>query len=173
MFTFLNKYKALFISILIIVFGISIDQITKQYALNTIQELERKTNYIHHHIKVFNGFNIVLVYNKGVSFGILNNNNKSTKYILTSFIIMITVFIGYLIVKSKNLWETITYSLIFTGAIGNIIDRFRYGAVVDFLDFYIKDYHWPAFNIADSLVVIGVILVLIVDFISKKIVVNK
>ena len=58
--------------------------------------------------------------------------------------------------------------MIFTGAIGNIIDRIRYGSVVDFLDFYIMDYHWPSFNIADSFVVLGVFLIIIFDITNKN-----
>ena len=165
---FFKKYKLLFISFFIFVIGLSIDQFTKNYAINTIQNLERKTNYIHHHIPVFKGFNIVLVHNKGVSFGMFNNNNIITKYILFCIIIIITLYILYLIFKSKTIYENIPYSMIFTGAIGNIIDRIRYGSVVDFLDFYIMDYHWPSFNIADSFVVLGVFLIIIFDITNKN-----
>ena len=163
-----KKYKLLFISFFIFVIGLSIDQFTKNYAINTIQNLERKTNYIHHHIPVFKGFNIVLVHNKGVSFGMFNNNNNITKYILFSVIIIITLYVAYLIFKSKTIYEIIPYSMIFTGAIGNIIDRLKYGSVIDFLDFYIADYHWPSFNIADTLVVVGVCSIILFDLLKKK-----
>lgn len=165
---FLKKYKFIFISFFIFVVGLSIDQLTKNYAINTIQNLEKKTNYMHRHIPIFKGFNLVLVHNKGISFGIFNNNNIITKYILFCIIIIITLYILYLIFKSKTIYENIPYSMIFTGAIGNIIDRIRYGSVVDFLDFYIMDYHWPSFNIADSFVVLGVFLIIIFDITNKN-----
>lgn len=165
---FLKKYKFLLFSICIVAFFIFIDQITKTKAIQTISQLEVKTNYIHKHIKITPFFNIVLIWNSGISFGMLNNNNYITSRILIIITTIISLYILYLIYKSKNYINAICYSLIFAGAIGNIIDRIKYSAVVDFLDFHLFDYHWPAFNIADSCVFIGVFLLLLNDFITTK-----
>ena len=70
----------------------------------------------------------------------------------------------YWIQKEKNRGARLGLALILGGAIGNVIDRIRFGAVVDFLDFYVGEYHWPAFNIADSAICIGVAILLIASF---------
>ena len=74
----------------------------------------------------------------------------------------------YLLWKAKTKYHAVCFSLIIAGALGNLIDRIRFGAVADFLDFHLFGYHWPAFNVADSLVCIAVFLIIIEDFIFKK-----
>lgn len=164
---FIKDKRLLFIFLVLIIFIIIIDQITKQWALNTISNIINKTNGVHTHIKKASFFNIVLVYNKGISFGIFNNL-FFMKNILFVLISCITSFLIYLLFKSKNNINSIAFSFIISGAIGNLIDRLKYGAVVDFLDFHIGTLHWPAFNIADSAVCIGVTIYLINDLFFKK-----
>jgi signal peptidase II len=135
---------------------IAIDQLTK--AVIT----EKLFMYGTH--KVIDGFfNLVYVMNPGAAFGFLSRTPELFRY---SFFIGITVLamllIIYYLVKSENEKAIITLSLalIFGGAVGNLIDRIRFGAVVDFLDFYIGNWHWPAFNAADSAITVGAALML-------------
>lgn len=121
-------------------------------------------------VKVFGFLNIVHVTNTGISFGMLNNGSAWQLAIiyLVIFIACIWLFFEYWFSQSK--FHSILYSLIIGGAVGNILDRIFRGAVVDFLDFYIKkfnmqildvnltDLHWPAFNVADAAIVVGVLL---------------
>ena len=112
-------------------------------------------------------FNLVVVYNTGVSFGMLNNLTHGDM-ILSAVAILITLILFVWLYRSDTLYMTCAIGLIIGGAIGNIIDRVQYGAVRDFLDFYIEPYHWPAFNIADSTVCVGVVMVLLEGWLFKK-----
>ena len=103
-------------------------------------------------------FNLSLVHNTGVSFSLLNNLPYA--WILIALTVGITAFLFYWQLKEKDLLTRIALLIVIGGSIGNIIDRIRLGAVIDFLDFHWKQYHWPAFNIADSAVCIGVALIL-------------
>ncbi|HQQ87308.1 MAG TPA: signal peptidase II [Smithellaceae bacterium] len=143
---------------------IAIDQLTK--AVIT----EKLFMYGTH--KVIDGFfNLVYVMNPGAAFGFLSRTPELFRY---SFFIGITVLamllIIYYLVKSENEKTIITLSLalIFGGAVGNLIDRIRFGAVVDFLDFYIGNWHWPAFNAADSAITVGAALMLWEMIIARR-----
>lgn len=107
-----------------------------------------------------NWFNLVLRTNKGISFSLFSTCNLYTEIALVSFICVVMVWLIYQFLIAKQRWEIISFSLIIGGALGNLIDRLARGAVIDFLEFHIKGYYWPAFNVADSCIVIGVILIL-------------
>lgn len=102
--------------------------------------------------------NLVHVHNKGAAFGLLSGWSAGFAWL---FFVVITalvlVVLGYLLWRlPDDQWPaTLGYSLILTGALGNLIDRIRLGEVVDFIDVYYGHYHWPAFNVADSLVCVG------------------
>lgn len=103
-------------------------------------------------------FNIVLYRNPGAAFSVFNAGG----YIRTLFLIAVSVaalvIIFVLIRQSKDTLMSFALSMVAGGAAGNLIDRVRYGSVIDFLDFYAGNYHWPAFNVADSAITVGVIL---------------
>lgn len=164
---FIKNKKWLLLSLILIVLIIIVDQYTKQWALHFISDIIEKTNGVHTHVKKTSFFNIVLVYNNGISFGIFSNL-LFMKNVLFIIISSITAFLIYLLFKTKNNINLIAFAFIIGGAIGNLIDRAIYGAVIDFLDFYIKTLHWPAFNIADGAVCIGVVIYLINDFFLNK-----
>ena len=164
---FIKNKKWLLLSLILIVLIIIVDQYTKQWALHFISDIIEKTNGVHTHVKKTSFFNIVLVYNNGISFGIFSNL-LFMKNVLFIIISSITAFLIYLLFKTKNNINLIAFAFIIGGAIGNLIDRAIYGAVIDFLDFHIKTLHWPAFNIADSAVCIGVVIYLINDFFLNK-----
>lgn len=157
--------------------GIVFDQLTKSYVL---YELELARSYengqpvlqsFNHFIEVTGFFNIVLVWNYGVSFGMFNNGESSLQQTVLLCLLTLTIVgvILYMLFKAENRYTSYAYGLIIGGALGNLIDRFRYGAVVDFLDFHAFGHHWPAFNIADSIIFIGVLLLVLEGFLVKNV----
>ena len=117
-------------------------------------------------IEVTSFFNIVLVLNRGVSFGMFAGQNQPLLLIGISGVIITILFIW--LWRNSSLATALSIGSIIGGAIGNVIDRVRYGAVVDFLDFHIAGLHWPAFNIADSFVFIGVVVLCIYSMFFEK-----
>ena len=113
-------------------------------------------------------FNLVLTYNKGVSFSFLYSDSSYMPYILSLFSLFICCCITIWMRREKDKLSRIGFAIILGGAIGNVIDRLRFGGVVDFLDFYIGTHHWPAFNIADSAICVGVFLILVRAFFVNK-----
>lgn len=100
-------------------------------------------------------FNLVLGWNRGVSFGLFSQYSAYTSWVL---IVVALVIIGVLLVwlrRTESLLPAMAIGLVVGGALGNVIDRVRYGAVADFLDFHVGGYHWPAFNVADTAIFIG------------------
>lgn len=104
-------------------------------------------------------FNLVLTYNKGAAFSFLASASGWQKHFLTAVGIGASLFILYLLARhgSQKLFS-LALAMILGGAIGNVIDRLAYGHVIDFLDFHVGGWHWPAFNVADSAIVGGAIL---------------
>jgi signal peptidase II len=108
-------------------------------------------------------FNLTLSFNRGAAFGLWSGLESGWREIvLASTILLALGVVGFLLTRPyyQSKVTQIALAAILGGAIGNVIDRFIYGAVVDFLDFYLGSYHWPAFNIADSAICIGVGLLL-------------
>ncbi|MDR1608464.1 MAG: signal peptidase II [Deltaproteobacteria bacterium] len=101
-------------------------------------------------------FNLVLVHNKGAAFSLMSaeGSYQGLKMALLALLAMLPL--AYFLVEAKTKLSLAALGLIVGGALGNIHDRLRYNAVVDFLDFHFRDYHWPAFNLADVTIVIGV-----------------
>ncbi|MCX8566387.1 MAG: signal peptidase II [Glomeribacter sp. 1016415] len=107
-------------------------------------------------------FNLVLVYNKGAAFSFLAHAGGWQRWALSALGIAAALFISYLLKRhgSQKLFCS-ALSLILGGALGNVIDRLLYGHVIDFLDFHLRGWHWPAFNVADSAITCGAILLVI------------
>ena len=101
-------------------------------------------------------FNLILTYNKGAAFSFLNSESGWQRYLFTTIGISAALFIIYQLKRHAG-QRLFCWALAFIlgGAIGNVIDRVLYGHVIDFLDFYVKGWHWPAFNVADSSIFIG------------------
>ena len=112
-------------------------------------------------------FNFVVVWNQGVSFGMLRNETNYGPYLLIA--LSCAIVIGFLIwmFRTDKSVHHFGIALVIGGAIGNVIDRFRFRAVFDFLDFHVFGYHWPAFNIADSAIVIGVAVLMVYAFLFE------
>ncbi len=105
---------------------------------------------------------LTLVHNYGVAFGFMNQNNDIQHYLLTGFNILIVIMlIGLIMWMPLKRIERFAIGLIVSGAIGNIIDRFNYGYVIDFVDVGLEVWRWPVFNVADSCVSIGITIWLV------------
>jgi signal peptidase II len=113
------------------------------------------------------GFNFVVAYNKGVSFSMLSNLYWARSIIIIISLLIILFFL-YELIKSENKIKSFGLILIVGGALGNLYDRIFLGAVRDFIDFFILDYHWPAFNLADSFVCLGGFLFIYSQIFNKK-----
>jgi signal peptidase II len=130
------------------------DQIAKWAVLSRFAVGER--------IELTAFLNLVLVYNKGAAFSMFADASGWQTPLLVAFALTAAVIVGYLIVKSphKRLL-CLGLALIMGGAVGNLIDRLRFGHVVDFLDFHALGWHWPAFNVADSAITVGAVLLIL------------
>lgn len=151
----MNKKYALFGVTAIVI--LILDQITKAYV--------DKTMLLHDSIPVIQGFfSITYVRNPGAAFGILAGAPPFFRYI---FFVGVTVAAVLLILhylrrsKAEERLMTLCLSLIIAGAVGNLIDRLRFGEVIDFLDVYLGSHHWPAFNVADSAISVGAVILFI------------
>jgi signal peptidase II len=155
-------------NIVLFIFGaiavIVLDQITKAVI--------REKLFMYGSYKVIDGFfSLVYVMNPGAAFGFLAGAPEIFRYLFfISITVLAILLIIYYILKSKaqDVLIVISLTLIFGGAVGNLIDRIRFGAVVDFLDFYIGTWHWPAFNAADSAISIGAVLMIWEMLVSRK-----
>ena len=146
------------IVIIITSFVFLFDQLTKYLVLQNFEILSSV-------FEVFKGFNLVYVENKGVSFGIFSELN--IPFYLGVLSLIISAYIVFLISQSTSILEIYSLSMILGGALGNGYDRLLQGYVIDFIDIYYIDYHWPAFNIADSFITIGAFLFLY-SIVKKK-----
>lgn len=113
-------------------------------------------------------FNLVYYKNPGAAFSIFSSGGILRTLFLIGSSVVALIVIGVLLRQSAGRWMTVALSLIAGGAAGNLIDRVRFGWVVDFLDFYAGGYHWPAFNVADSAITVGVGMALISYYIAEK-----
>ena len=115
--------------------------------------------------------NFTLAYNQGAAFSFLSNVGGWQKWLFIGIAIVVSIAIIVWLARlpSKRNWTAIGLSLIFGGAVGNLFDRIYRGYVVDFIDFHVKAWHWPAFNIADSAITIGVFMLLLeVIFVKRE-----
>ncbi len=112
-------------------------------------------------IEVTPFFNLVMGWNRGVSFGMFNNDAAATVWILSIVAIVIIGVLAVWLIRAHNRLLAVGLGLIIGGALGNLIDRLRFGAVADFLDFHAFGYHWPAFNVADTAITLGAICLLV------------
>ncbi|MDE0924786.1 signal peptidase II [Aurantimonas coralicida] len=135
-----------------------LDQATKWWILNHVMDPPRV-------IPVTGFFNLVLGFNTGVSFGLLG---EAPAWLLMAFILPMVAGLLVWMTRTDSRLTAIALGLVVGGALGNLLDRLRHGAVTDFLDFYVGAYHWPAFNFADVAIVSGVGLLLIESVLARE-----
>ena len=131
-----------------------IDRLVKVYLLNFLQESQLNS------FRFNNFFEVVLVWNKGVSYGLFPQQSYVGQLIIIFFSLIICIWIAKFIMNSDIRYRKITLILILAGATSNIIDRLIYGAVADFFHFEIATYSWYVFNIADMYIVSGLIILI-------------
>ncbi len=140
--------------ILLIVFVIllALDQASKVLIESSVP--------LHQAIEIIPGFfAIAHVENRGAAFGLLAGlPGAGTFFVIISLIAIVLICAYFRWLKDDEVWTPFCLALVLTGAVGNLIDRFRLGSVVDFLDVHYRGWHWPAFNVADSCITVGVLL---------------
>ena len=144
----------------ILSFTISTDQITKSIAY---KQLFLKTRAIH--INEF--LSMTPVWNNGISFGMFQDYGELGRFIFTVTALLISVWLIWSYIKLQKV-NSIGYIFIAGGAIGNALDRIIYGKVIDFIDFHYENFHWPAFNLADIFIFVGVVLFFFDEFINLR-----
>lgn len=165
-----------FIKYLSIIFGVVLlDQITKSILLYLITgtvpfagNAWGIVKYPYIMSRVTDWFNIVFTWNPGASFSLFRSLGEFSPWIIVGATgVIIALLVWYLFRRAGGA-EKLPIAFIIGGALGNLIDRIRFGAVIDFLDFHIKTAHWPAFNVADMFIVIGVAIYIINIIFRKK-----
>jgi signal peptidase II len=117
---------------------------------------------------VTNFFNVVFTWNPGTSFSLFRALGESAPIIIIFVTAFVIGFILYYLIRRADSFERMPLAFIAGGALGNLIDRVRFGAVVDFLDFHIGGAHWPAFNVADAFICVGVALYILNWFVARR-----
>ena len=153
--------KKIIISILIIFFIFLLDRITKILILNIVEETGEVDIYIN------SFFNLYLVWNKGIGFGLLSFDQEHIYNSITILIILINFIIIYLIYLEKGI-KTYFLLAILSGSLGNLFDRIYYNAVPDFMDLNYKGFHWFIFNVADIFITLGIICLILAEIINYK-----
>jgi len=113
-------------------------------------------------------FQLVIVWNRGVSFGLLSGDGALPPWVLSGVAIAVCVGLFLWLRRTDRVLTGWGIGLVMGGAIGNVIDRARWGAVFDFADFHVHQWHWPAFNVADSAIVAGAIALLLFGLRGKS-----
>jgi signal peptidase II len=146
--------------LIILISFIFLDYVSKKWAIeNLFNQLIS--------IEITSFLSMTPVWNSGLSFGFFQNSGDIGRYFFTIFAFAVSI---WLILSSFKLprYSSLGFILIASGAIGNAIDRIIYGKVVDFIDFYLNDFHWPAFNLADTIIFIGASLFLYNQFFTLE-----
>ena len=141
-------------------FIIIADQLSKYYILHHFLGLNS-------YVQFGDYFNIVRAWNTGVSFSMFNNYGNLGVYLLSGVALAVVLALLWWLKSEKDKVVQVALGMIMGGAIGNVIDRLRLGAVFDFFDVHIGDNHWPAFNVADSFICIGAGLIILMSIVAK------
>jgi signal peptidase II len=137
------------------------DQLTKILVIKNFQLYES--------LSILPFFNLTFIVNYGFAFGFLNNPSLNQIIVIIVIFSIIAYFL-YLLIKTQDQFFRFSLILVLSGAVGNFIDRVLHGFVIDFIDIYLGSYHWPAFNLADSSITLGFILIMFnILFLNKKI----
>jgi len=136
------------------------DQASKIWILESVMQPPRV-------IEIAPFFNVLLTWNRGVSFGMFNQASDYGPLLLTGLAIVIIIALSVWLWRATTRASVLALGLIIGGAAGNVVDRVRFGAVVDFLDFHAFGYHWPAFNIADSAVCVGAAILVLESLFTR------
>ena len=152
----MKKNFGIFNLLLIFLIFIFFDYVSKLWAIENLFMQYRS-------IELTSFLSMTPVWNSGISFGFFQDSGELGRYGFTGFAFGVSIWLIYSSIKLPR-YSPLGFILIASGAIGNAIDRIIYGKVVDFIDFHIEDLHWPAFNLADTIIFIGATLFLYNQF---------
>ena len=156
----MKKNIGIFNLLLILITFIFLDYASKLWAIENL--------FIKYQsIKLTSFLSMTPVWNSGISFGFFQSSGEMGRYCFTIFAFLVSIWLIFSSFKMPR-YSSLGFILIASGAIGNAIDRIIYGKVVDFIDFYIDDLHWPAFNLADTIIFIGAFLFLFNQFFTAE-----
>ncbi len=156
-----EKIKKVIIGIILLVLIFFLDRITKILILNIVEETGKLDIYVNSFL------NLYLVWNKGIGFGLLSFDQKSTYNVISFLILLINLIIIYLIYNEKSI-KTYFLLAILGGSFGNLFDRIYYNAVPDFIDLNYKGYHWFIFNVADIFITLGILCLIFSELLNYK-----
>lgn len=148
------------VSFVVITIIFLLDRISKNKVINS--------ELIENNLYVNNFLNFDLTWNTGIGFGFFSSNSQMIYNSITFFIGIVIIAIFFMLLKSK-LIDKLLFALIIGGALGNFYDRITYFAVPDFIDFHYQNFHWFTFNIADIFISLGIIILLLKDFLIKNV----
>ncbi len=148
------------VSFVVIIIIFLLDRISKNKIINS--------ELIENNLYVNNFLNFDLTWNTGIGFGFFSSNSQMIYNSITFFIGIVIIAIFFMLLKSK-LIDKLLFALILGGALGNFYDRITYFAVPDFIDFHYQNFHWFTFNIADIFISLGIIILLLKDFLIKNV----
>ncbi len=142
------KLRRFGIGLLAISLVLILDQASKSFVIEFLMSQPRE-------VPITPFFNLSLGFNPGISFGLLADLGSWGPIILSSLALIVIAILLLWLWRAEGGWERAAISMVIGGALGNLLDRIRAGAVTDFLDFHVGAYHWPAFNLADTGIVFG------------------
>jgi signal peptidase II len=141
----------------------ALDQLAKFWVLGFFAARPGETG-----VAVLPFFNLVLAWNRGVSFGLFNSGEARGTLIFAALAVLIVAALLWWLRHAERGWLALAIGLVIGGALGNILDRIFRGAVVDFLDFHWGDWHWFAFNLADTAITLGVIFIALDGLLGER-----
>ncbi len=156
-----ENVKKIIISFFILLSIFLLDRFSKIFILNILEETGQVDIFINPIL------NFYLVWNKGIGFGLLSSDQEYFYNLVTTLIVLVNFVIIYLLLKEKGI-KYYFLLVILGGSLGNLFDRLYYKAVPDFIDLNYNGYHWFIFNVADIFITIGIILLILAEFISYK-----
>lgn len=153
-----NALPWLWLSLAVFIF----DQLSKWIMMRIMQEGQIKP--------IFPGFNLRLAFNHGAAFSLFGQSSGWQQWLFGAIALLVSIGIIIWLYRlpRHDRFQAAALALILGGAIGNVFDRIVHGYVIDFLEFYVKQWYWPAFNIADSAVVVGVVMLILINFLHKE-----
>ena len=159
MFNFFKKNFFINFILVLTIFGL--DRITKNFVIS-----QSKSN-LSNDLFLSNYLNISLMWNEGIAFGLFAFDESFFYNFITILIIIVIIIVFFMILKNEG-YKKYSLILILGGALGNLYDRILFSAVPDFIDFHIGDFHWFVFNVADIFICIGVIIMILSEFMVTK-----
>ena len=156
-----NNSKKFILNILIIFLIFAIDRFSKLYIIN----LAETENYVDIYLNSF--LNFYLIWNTGIGFGLFSSEENLYYNLITILIVLINIIILIMVIKSQD-YKIFFLLMILGGSFGNLFDRVYYKAVPDFIDLHYGNFHWFVFNVADIFITIGIMCLIIVEFILNN-----